>query len=353
MANCRSPQSDTSCKSSAARIGALAVLPVFFNLRGKKVLVIGGGEPAVWKAELLAQAGADVDVIAPDACSEMFDLTTQSGLHGSVNLFAREWSLKDLEHKTLVVADAATEGEAKAIYCAARSAGIPVNIVDNPEFCTFQFGSIVNRSPVVIGISTDGAAPILGQTVRARIESILPPALADWAAFAKEVRATVLSRFSPGAERRAFWSKFAGLAFGPFNKETAWISCAAGSGAEELNKITVLCVNPDDFSELTLRSVSVLQSAGMIVYDSRVNPKILELARREAVRREVEVGGDIDNRIKQLHRILNSEEKQLKSVLLVVANTSDDAFSAKIPSEKLADFRVTEVIPVAASVTHL
>jgi hypothetical protein len=84
-----------------------------------------------------------------------------------------------------------------------------------------------------------------------------------------------------------------------------------------------------------------------------VNPKILELARREAVRREVEVSGDIDNRIKQLHRILNSEEKQLKSVLLVVANTSDDAFSAKIPSEKLADFRVTEVIPVAASVTHL
>jgi uroporphyrin-III C-methyltransferase/precorrin-2 dehydrogenase/sirohydrochlorin ferrochelatase len=271
----------------------------------------------------------------------------QCGLHGSVKLHEREWSLKDLEHKALVVADAANDGEAKAIYCAARSAGIPVNVIDKPEFCTFQFGSIVNRSPVVIGISTDGAAPILGQAVRTRIESILPSALADWASFAKEIRATVLSRFKPGAERRSFWLKFAGLAFGPFHKETAWISCAAGLPADESNKIRILCVDPDDFGELTLKSVSILQSADMILHDSRVCPKIMDLARREAVRREIDLSGSTQDRIEQMHRMLNAEADRPKSVLLVVANNGDDRSAASIPIGNAAGFHVPDLTSVA------
>lgn len=322
MANYRSPQSDMATHK-AARIGPLAVLPVFFNLRGKRILVIGGGEPAVWKAELLAQAGAIVDVIATDACSEMLALAEQTGLHGSVKLLNQEWSLKDLDHRALVVADARSDGEAKAIFCAAQSAGIPVNVIDKPAFCTFQFGSIVNRSPIVIGISTDGAAPILGQAVRSRIESILPAALMEWGAFAKEIRSTVLSRFRPGAERRQFWSRFATLAFGPFNRETAWISSAGGPAAGIESTLTVLSVDPDDYRELTLKSVGLLQSADVILHEARVSPSILDLARREAVRIELDGSGTVDDGIMQLRHLMDSGEYKGKTVVLVVASSDD------------------------------
>jgi uroporphyrin-III C-methyltransferase / precorrin-2 dehydrogenase / sirohydrochlorin ferrochelatase len=322
MANYRSRQSDMAA-NKAARIGPLAVLPVFFNLRGKQVLVIGGGEPAVWKAELLAQAGATVEVIAPDAGLEMLALTKQTGLHGSVKLLDREWSLMDLNHRALVVADARSDGEAKAIFCAAQSAGVPVNVIDKTEFCTFQFGSIVNRSPVVIGISTDGAAPILGQAVRARIEAVLPPALADWALFAKEIRATVLSRYKAGVERRSFWSRFAAMAFGPFNRETAWISSAGGTAAGIENKPTVLSVDPDDYRELTLKAVGILQSADVIVHEARVSPNILDLARREAIRVDLDGSGSVDDRIVQLRQLMDSGAYKGKTLVLVVANSSN------------------------------
>ena len=93
------------------------------------------------------------------------------------------------------------------------AAKVPVNVVDKPSYCDFRFGTIVNRSPVVIGISTDGAAPILGQAIRRRIETLLPPALSQWAALAARVRGAVMERLAPGPLRRAFWERFADSAF--------------------------------------------------------------------------------------------------------------------------------------------
>src|SRR5690554_2956335 len=191
------------------RMGDLACLPVFFTLKGKRVLVAGGSAAAAWKAELLAAAGAEVQVYSPRTPDEeMNALVTM----GRVVLHRHGWNEADWNGMAMAVGDC-EEHDAQDFVDRARREGVPANVIDKPDFCQFQFGSIVNRSPLVVGISTTGAAPILGQAVRRRIEMLLPDALSAWAQIAQAVRARVTHTLSPGAERRAFWERFADLAF--------------------------------------------------------------------------------------------------------------------------------------------
>ena len=157
------------------RLAALAKLPIFLDLAGKRVVVAGGGEPVAWKAELFAAAGAQVTVFAEQPCAELVAFIRASG--SAVTLERRAWRESDLDGAWLAVADAEDPDEAARFAAAARARGILVNVIDQPAHCDFQFGAIVNRSPVVVGISTDGAAPILGQAIRRRIEAILPASL--------------------------------------------------------------------------------------------------------------------------------------------------------------------------------
>lgn len=282
MARSQSPQNRKSAASQ--RIGHLSVLPVFFKLRGKPVLVIGGGEPAAWKAELLAQAGAKVQVIAVEICDELVGLARRDNLQGKVQLHPRHFVDADFRGMALVVADAEDDAEAASIAQIAARFGVPCNTIDRAQFCTFQFGSIVNRSPVVIGISTDGAAPVLGQTIRTRIESLLPQTLSRWADYAREIRPVVLERFSAGAERRQFWAQFASLAFGPFLPGQAWLSVSPNSGATKRGTLNTITVNPDDPDELTIRSIRILRNADIIYCHPSICAGILDHARREASR---------------------------------------------------------------------
>src|SRR6185295_13853301 len=121
------------------------------------------------------------------------------------------WSPSDLDGAALVVA-ASDEEEAQAIFAAATEAGVPVNVIDKPGYCTFQFGAIVNRSPLVVGISTDGAAPVFCQAIRSRIEALLPAGLARWAEAAKAWRAELGGLKLRTAIRRRFWEAFTALA---------------------------------------------------------------------------------------------------------------------------------------------
>lgn len=126
------------------RMEKLARLPVFFALQGRRVLVAGGREPAVWKAELLSAAGARVEVIAPDVCEEMWHLAAAAP-GGPIAIHKRRWSPDDLPGAAIAIADAEDEAEAEAFAAAARAVGVPVNVVDKPAFCDFAFGAIVNR----------------------------------------------------------------------------------------------------------------------------------------------------------------------------------------------------------------
>ncbi|MBB4051109.1 uroporphyrin-III C-methyltransferase/precorrin-2 dehydrogenase/sirohydrochlorin ferrochelatase [Devosia subaequoris] len=267
-----------SSQQSNKRIAELAVLPVFFDLRGKRVVVIGGGEPAAWKTELLAAAGAQVDVYAEEVCEELSALASTS-----IILHPRPWTPDDLEGAALAIADIEDDAEAHAFIAAAKALAVPYNVIDRPEFCQFQFGAIVNRSPVVVGISTAGAAPILGQAVRRRIETLLPQTLTQWALLAAKLRGKVMDQLAAGPQRRAFWERLADRAFGSRAPDASDenINLPAASAA---GRVTLVGAGPGDAELLTIKAVRALQSADVILFDDLVSSEVLELARREAKR---------------------------------------------------------------------
>jgi uroporphyrin-III C-methyltransferase/precorrin-2 dehydrogenase/sirohydrochlorin ferrochelatase len=268
----------------ANRIAALTVLPVFFALEGKRAVVIGGSAAAAWKAELLAAAGADMHIYAATPGEEMLTLVSNGAAAGALRLIPANWALQHLAGAALVVADVATPDEARNLRKAAREAGVPINIIDRPEFCDFQFGSIVNRSPVVVGISTGGAAPVLAQAVRSRIESIIPAHLAGWARIAKRIRHEVSAKFPTMRERRRFWEGFAVRAMQAPPGDTEAMESAPGC-------LTTIAVTQAD--DLTLRDIRALQSADVIHIYGRRPEGVLDFARREAKRITYRAGDPI------------------------------------------------------------
>jgi len=272
----------------AERIAPLAKLPVFWSLADKRAIVAGGSDAAAWKAELLAACGAKVEVYSEphDVSETMQALIAEE----KVSLKPHPWHCGVFEGASLALADCEGEDEARAFFCAARAAGVPVNVIDKPAFCQFQFGSIVNRSPVIVSISTDGAAPILAQAIRQRIETLLPPALKDWAELARNVRDAVTQRLAPGPARRQFWERFVDRSMGsnqPPSKETMPELLATAeriAAAPATGSVTLVGAGPGDAELLTLKAMRALQAADVILFDDLVSPDVLELARREAKR---------------------------------------------------------------------
>lgn len=270
------------------RMEKLARLPVFFALQGRRVLVAGGREPAVWKAELLSAAGARVEVIAPDVCEEMWHLAAAAP-GGPIAIHKRRWSPDDLPGAAIAIADAEDEAEAEAFAAAARAVGVPVNVVDKPAFCDFAFGAIVNRSPLVVGISTDGAAPVFGQAIRAKIEALLPQGFKAWAQAAQSWRGAVSALGLSFQGRRRFWESFAARAMAEPNRppedadRDALLAVAeAGQALPEVGSVVLVGAGPGDPELLTLKAVRALQSADVVLYDDLVSDAVLDFARREA-----------------------------------------------------------------------
>jgi uroporphyrin-III C-methyltransferase/precorrin-2 dehydrogenase/sirohydrochlorin ferrochelatase len=274
----------TPAEIRSARMGPLARLPAFFALEGKRVIVSGGSQAAAWKAELLSAAGAIVDVFTTDPGEELLALANEPP-HGPVVLHDRNWTPNDLAGAAIAVADCANEGEARKFSAAARDAGVPVNVIDRPAFCDFSFGAIVNRSPLVIGISTDGASPVFGQAIRAKIESVIPTGFARWAEAARYWRPRVQALALPFRGRRTFWEKFTARAIAAPNgtpDEAELDSLLAPTAAPETGSVVLVGAGPGDPELLTLRAVRALQSADVILFDDLVAPAILDFARREA-----------------------------------------------------------------------
>src|SRR6266571_2354773 len=171
----------------------LARLPVFLKLEGKRAVVAGGSAAAAWKAELLSAAGAAVDVYAAEASAELLALA-RAAPPGAIAIHPRAWAPADCAGAAIAVGDFGDDAEAVRFAAAAHAAGVPVNVIDKPAYCDFSFGAIVNRSPLVIGVSTDGAAPVFAQAIRAKLETLIPRGFARWADAAHEWRARVQTR---------------------------------------------------------------------------------------------------------------------------------------------------------------
>ncbi len=270
------------------RMEALARLPIFVALTGKRAIVSGGSAAAAWKAELLSAEGAKVDVYAEDPSEELIAVAAEAP-HGAIAIHHRRWNVADFNEAQIAVAACEDDQAAEHFATAARAAGVPVNVIDKPAFCDFAFGAIVNRSPLVIGISTDGAAPVFGQAIRAKLEAMIPRGFVRWAESARHWRRAVQSSGLSFAGRRRFWQLFTAYAVTHPDREPtqsdfdAFLTRTRGVGkAVDEGSVTLVGAGPGDPELLTLRAVRALQSADVILFDDLVAPEILDFARREA-----------------------------------------------------------------------
>jgi uroporphyrin-III C-methyltransferase/precorrin-2 dehydrogenase/sirohydrochlorin ferrochelatase len=313
-------------RNEPARMAKLAKLPVFWGLEGKRVVLAGGSDAAAWKAELLAACGAHVHVFCPKSTlSEVFrDLINRPMTHPDARMIHHdgEWNAASFENASLAIADCEENEEARSFYNAALSAGVPVNVIDKPQFCQFQFGSIVNRSPVIVSISTDGAAPILAQAIRRKIETLLPASLQFWAQMAQSIRDMVSERLKPGAQRRAFWERFVDRAFVDAADDDAAsrllrdIDLVERNTGSAIGRVTLVGAGPGDAELLTLKAVRALQAADVILFDDLVSDEVLELARREAKRMLVgKRGGRVSCKQEDINRMMVTFAKAGKRVV--------------------------------------
>ncbi|WP_068313659.1 precorrin-2 dehydrogenase/sirohydrochlorin ferrochelatase family protein [Polycladidibacter hongkongensis] len=284
-------------QSHPSRIEALSVLPVFFSLHGKTVIMVGASDAILWKLELILAAGADVELFigTQEPSHELLDFIAE---RPKVRMRRQQWEPAAFIGKAFALADLTKGDEAARFYQSAKAQGLPVNIIDQPEYCDFQFGSIVNRGPCVIGISTSGAAPVLGQAIRQRLEAVLPQQLSQFARLARRLRPLVMSRLTTSQERRHFWWAFVDRIWSEGSRNTLLkTDCAAVAYAQvehsnrnlaQKTALTQYISAPLAGSDyLTLRDLRVLQTAEVIYYENGVPEKVLELARREALRRPI------------------------------------------------------------------
>ena len=272
-----------------ARLNALPKLPIFLDLQRRRVVVAGGGEAAAWKAELLAAAGASVTVFAEALCEELEALI---GAGYDITWYRRSVTPADLDDAWLLLVESGEDDAIAALRTAARRRGVLVNVIDRPDFCDFQFGTIVNRAPVVIGISTDGAAPIIGQAIRRRIEAVLPKPLGEWVAAAKRFRGRLKEILPAREQRRQFWEALVDVTFAarseqdarPVELERLAQDIRAARAEAQAGEVIFVGAGPGDPELVTMKAVRELQAADVIVYDRLVSPAILELGRREARR---------------------------------------------------------------------
>ena len=273
------PQSLSKSHNKGERLEPLSILPVFIDLHGKRAIVIGSAGPAIWKAELLAKAGAKVELISTSTSRELLEFVSNIKPPACLTLTIADWRNCDLSHAEMIVGDVG-ESEAEELFKQAKKHTSLVNIIDKTAYCTFQFGSIVNKSPLVIGISTTGAAPVLAQHVRSLFEATLPADIQSLAKRAARIRARVNEKLGASANRRKYWSAFFGKAFG--------FSVAAQRKFSKPYLIKVSSVE-----DLTLRDLRALQTADEIHFDAGVNQQILQFGRREALRIVLRAGCEI------------------------------------------------------------
>ena len=293
-------------------------LPIFMNIRGQRCLVVGGGEIAARKAALLQEAGAEIAVVSPELSSSLARQVEQ----GSVAYRAGSFEASDLDGANLVIAATDDGAVNRQVSELARARQLPVNVVDNPELCSFIVPSIIDRSPVQIAVSTGGASPVLARLLRTRLESVIPSTYGRLASMVDGFRDKVKARFTDVNARRNFWEqvlegKIAELVFaGKDEQAEAELEKAVAAGGEQkVGEVYLIGGGPGDPDLLTFRALRLMQKADVVVHDRLISKEVLELTRRDAER--IYVGKERDNHSvpqDQINQLLVDLAKQGKRV---------------------------------------
>jgi uroporphyrin-III C-methyltransferase/precorrin-2 dehydrogenase/sirohydrochlorin ferrochelatase len=263
--------------------------PVFFDLEAQKVLVVGGGEVALRKIALLARTGAAITVVAPQVAGEL----EARAMAGALTLVRREFTPDDLSGARLVIVATPRRAVNRWIAALCESRGVPVNVVDDRESSRFIVPAVIDRDPVLVAVSTGGAAPVLARRLRERLEALIPRGVGELATWLEALRKSARQKLRDVGARRRF---FETLVDGPaarryvdgdrrgaerIARRLLETSAAAPRGA---GQVWLVGAGPGDPELLTLKALRVLQDADVILHDRLVSAGILDLARRDAAR---------------------------------------------------------------------
>ena len=262
-------------------------LPLFFDLKNRAVLIVGGGDVALRKARLLEKAGAQITVISPIINQALKDLAVNT----QGNALNKEYDSESLSGFTLVVAATDNRAVNKKVSEDAKQTNVPVNVVDHPELCSFIFPAIVDRSPIIAAVSSGGSSPVLARLLRAKLETVLPATYGRLATLAEKYRNQVKARFEHINQRRGFWENIlqgpvSELVFAGKEIEAEDLLKSELSGSSlpnrELGEVYLVGAGPGDPDLLTFKSLRLMQQADVVIYDRLVSEPILNLCRRDA-----------------------------------------------------------------------
>ena len=263
--------------------------PVFLDLKRRPVLLVGGGEAALRKLRLLRKAGAEVTVVAPRILPEIEASAAALRRRGFVD--------GDVNGQTIIFAATGIEAVDDRVAEAARWANLPVNVVDRPAASSFIVPAIVERDPIVVAISSGGAAPVLARRLREAIERLLPARLGRLASFANSFRGAVRGLLPDATARRRFWERFfegpvaESVLAGEEGRAREAMLTLVNTPANEKREggiVQLIGTGPGDSDLLTLRALQVMQRADVAVHDRGIGASILDLLRRDAERINVE-----------------------------------------------------------------
>ena len=263
-------------------------LPIFLDVKRSTCIVVGGGEVALRKSRLLVKTGAKVIVVAPQIKQDLIDLVVNADLVGEIK--QRDYQPSDLDDSTLVVVATDDSKLNKQVSLQAQTLKIPVNVADQPELCSFIFPSILDRSPLVVAISSGGTSPVLARQLRARLETLIPAGYGKLAELLGRFRDPVKKQFKTLGQRRAFWEN---VTAGPVTElMLTGRSSEAEAMLEQLvskpdtvaqtGEVYLVGGGPGDPDLLTFRALRLMQQADVVLYDRLVSPEVLALVRKDA-----------------------------------------------------------------------
>ncbi len=263
-------------------------LPIFLKLAGQPCLVVGGGEVAARKVSTLLRSGGAVTVLAPELCPALA-AQAESGL---IAYLPKAFDPADLEGFRIAISATNRPEVNQAVSTAAKERGIPINVVDCPELCSFIFPAIVDRSPVVIAVSTGGASPVLARLVRAKLERALPSAYGRLALLAERFRQIVKDTVRDASRRRLFWERtlqgpvadlvFAGREAEAEQRLAGLLEAERHNATAHSGFVSLVGAGPGDPDLLTLGALRAMQEADVVVYDRLVSPEVMALVRNDA-----------------------------------------------------------------------
>jgi uroporphyrin-III C-methyltransferase/precorrin-2 dehydrogenase/sirohydrochlorin ferrochelatase len=265
-------------------------LPIFADLKQRPVLVVGGGDVAARKVSLLQRAGAEIRIVAQSLSPEL----EQQRQQGRVLWLGKTFDPQQLDDVFLAIAATDDNALNAAVFAEADKRRVLANVVDDQPRCSFIFPSIIDRSPLVVAVSSSGQAPVLARLLREKLEALLPASLGQMAQVAGRWRGQVKQRLASIGERRRFWENTFGGRFATLvaNGQTAQAErqleqdlhrFATGDEGTQ-GEIALVGAGPGDVGLLTLRGLQVMQQADVVLYDHLVSGEILDLVRRDAER---------------------------------------------------------------------